>query len=126
LPKLKEQGIDYNLSSRAQKIAAVPEAEFEATLGGWRDTVKREYAAFFGAVPFMACTAHHIFVTLLCAQISRDLPRVRRSPTVDDILPTRSAHGNLAFALNPVIELSPVKGLRTPDFSVAAKLQCGA
>jgi len=31
-----------NLSSRAQKLAAVPESEFEGMVGQWRDTLERE------------------------------------------------------------------------------------
>ncbi len=31
-PTLKEVGITYSMSSRAQKIASVPEAEFEAVI----------------------------------------------------------------------------------------------
>jgi hypothetical protein len=40
--KLADAGISYDLSSRAQKLAAVPEAEFEAEVGEWRDRVKAE------------------------------------------------------------------------------------
>jgi hypothetical protein len=35
-PTLAEAGIDKNLSSRAQKLAAVPDAEFTAKLAAWR------------------------------------------------------------------------------------------
>lgn len=35
-PTLADAGISYDLSSRAQKIAAVPEAEYEAEVGEWR------------------------------------------------------------------------------------------
>jgi hypothetical protein len=35
-PTLAEAGIGKKLSSRAQKLAAVPEAEFEGMLGEWR------------------------------------------------------------------------------------------
>ena len=42
LPKLSDAGISYDLSSRAQKIAAVPEAEFEAEVGEWRERVSAE------------------------------------------------------------------------------------
>ena len=41
-PTLKELGIDYKLSSRAQKLAAVPQAKFESMLGEWRARVRRE------------------------------------------------------------------------------------
>jgi len=41
-PTLKELGIDYKLSSRAQKLAAVPQAKFESMLGEWRARVQRE------------------------------------------------------------------------------------
>lgn len=41
-PKLADAGISYDLSSRAQKLAAVPEAEFEAEVGQWRDRVSAE------------------------------------------------------------------------------------
>lgn len=41
-PTLSEVGIDKKLSARAQKIAAVPEAEFEAEVGEWRERVSAE------------------------------------------------------------------------------------
>lgn len=41
-PTLAEIGIDKNLSSRAQKMASVPTAEFEAEVGEWRDRVSAE------------------------------------------------------------------------------------
>jgi hypothetical protein len=41
-PTLAEAGISKDLSSRAQKLAAVPEAEFEQEIGEWRDRVKQE------------------------------------------------------------------------------------
>ncbi len=41
-PKLADAGISKDLSSRAQKPAAVHEAEFEATVGEWRERVKAE------------------------------------------------------------------------------------
>lgn len=43
-PTLASAGISYDLSSRAQKLAAIPEQEFEETLGEWRDNVKAEGA----------------------------------------------------------------------------------
>lgn len=39
---LTEAGIDKKLSSRAQKLAAVPEKEFEAEVDQWRDRVEAE------------------------------------------------------------------------------------
>jgi hypothetical protein len=39
---LADAGISKDLSSRAQKMAAVPEAEFEAEVGEWRDRVQVE------------------------------------------------------------------------------------
>jgi N6-adenosine-specific RNA methylase IME4 len=42
LPTLAEAGIDKKLSSRAQKMAAVPEQEFEGMLGEWRERVHDE------------------------------------------------------------------------------------
>jgi DNA repair exonuclease SbcCD ATPase subunit len=44
LPTLAEAGISKDLSSRAQKLAAVPKAEFEAEVGEWRDRVQAEHA----------------------------------------------------------------------------------
>ena len=44
VPKLADVGISKDLSSRAQKLAAVPEAEFEAEIGEWRDRVSAEGA----------------------------------------------------------------------------------
>jgi N6-adenosine-specific RNA methylase IME4 len=41
-PTLEQAGIDYKLSSRAQKMAAVPEEKFEAALGEWRERVADE------------------------------------------------------------------------------------
>jgi hypothetical protein len=42
IPTLSDVGISKDLSSRAQKMAAVPEAEFEAEVGEWRDRVQVE------------------------------------------------------------------------------------
>ena len=41
-PTLAEVGISKKLSSRAQKIAAVPEAEFEGQVAEWRERVQAE------------------------------------------------------------------------------------
>lgn len=41
-PTLADAGIDKKLSSRAQKLAAVPETEFEGMLGEWRERVQSE------------------------------------------------------------------------------------
>jgi hypothetical protein len=41
-PTLSELGVSKDLSARAQKIAAVPEPEFEAEVAGWRDRVEEE------------------------------------------------------------------------------------
>jgi len=41
-PKLADAGISKDLSSRAQKLAAVPEKEFEREVGEWRDRVSEE------------------------------------------------------------------------------------
>ena len=41
-PTLAEVGIGHKLSSRAQKLAAVPEEEFEAEVEDWKDRVKQE------------------------------------------------------------------------------------
>lgn len=41
-PTLAEAGIDKKLSSRAQKMAAVPENEFEEMIGEWRGRVANE------------------------------------------------------------------------------------
>lgn len=43
-PKLSDVGISYDLSSKAQKLAAVPEAEFESEVGQWRERVQSEGA----------------------------------------------------------------------------------
>lgn len=43
-PKLRDSGISKDLSSRAQKLAAVPEKEFEAEVGEWRGRVTAEGA----------------------------------------------------------------------------------
>lgn len=43
-PKLSDAGISKDLSSRAQKLAAVPEAEFESEVGQWRERVSAEGA----------------------------------------------------------------------------------
>lgn len=43
-PTLADVGISKDLSSRAQKLAAVPAAEFEAEVGQWRDRVSSENA----------------------------------------------------------------------------------
>lgn len=42
--RLADAGISKDLSSRAQKLAAVPEAEFEAEVGEWRERVQAETA----------------------------------------------------------------------------------
>ena len=41
-PTLASAGIGYKLSSTAQKLAAVPEAQFEEKIGEWRDKVADE------------------------------------------------------------------------------------
>ena len=41
-PTLADAGIDKKLSSRAQKLAAVPDAEFEGLIGEWRGKVAEE------------------------------------------------------------------------------------
>src|SRR5207244_1477441 len=41
-PTLAEAGIDKKLSSRAQKLAAVPEPDFEHVLGKWRKKIQVE------------------------------------------------------------------------------------
>lgn len=43
-PTLAQAGIDKKLSSRAQKLAAVPESEFEAEVKEWRGRVSAEGA----------------------------------------------------------------------------------
>jgi hypothetical protein len=43
-PTLSEVGINKKLSSRAQKLAAVPEDEFESEVSEWRDRVGQENA----------------------------------------------------------------------------------
>jgi hypothetical protein len=42
LPTLAEVGINKDLSSRAQKLAAVPEEKFEGMVGEWRGRVEKE------------------------------------------------------------------------------------
>lgn len=42
IPTLADMGIDKKLSSKAQKIAAVPEKEFEDMIGEWRDKISKE------------------------------------------------------------------------------------
>ncbi len=39
---LSDAGIDYKLSSRAQKMAAVPEEQFEGMVSDWRERVTKE------------------------------------------------------------------------------------
>jgi N6-adenosine-specific RNA methylase IME4 len=41
-PTLEDAGIDRKLSSRAQKMAAVPAEQFEKTIGSWRERVRAE------------------------------------------------------------------------------------
>lgn len=41
-PALADIGVSYKLSSHAQKVAAIPEAEFEGIVGQWRDTLETE------------------------------------------------------------------------------------
>src|SRR5690606_12583822 len=41
-PTLAEAGIDKKLSSRAQKLAAVPAAEFESMVADWRGRIESE------------------------------------------------------------------------------------
>jgi predicted RNase H-like nuclease (RuvC/YqgF family) len=43
-PTLAEAGISKNLSSRAQKLAAVPNDEFESEVSDWRERVGKENA----------------------------------------------------------------------------------
>ena len=42
IPTLAAAGIDKKLSSRAQKLAAVPEKKFEGMLGEWRERIQAE------------------------------------------------------------------------------------
>jgi N6-adenosine-specific RNA methylase IME4 len=42
IPTLAQAGIDKKLSARAQKMAAVPEEQFEGMLGEWRERVEKE------------------------------------------------------------------------------------
>lgn len=42
IPTLAQAGIDKKLSSRAQKLAAVPAEEFEAEVSDWRERVEAE------------------------------------------------------------------------------------
>lgn len=42
VPTLKELGLGKKLSSRAQKLAAVPEKKFERTIADWRERVSNE------------------------------------------------------------------------------------
>lgn len=42
MPTLAASGIDHKLSSRAQKLAAVPKKEFERELDDWRERVSAE------------------------------------------------------------------------------------
>lgn len=41
-PTLADIGVDKKLSSHAQKVAAIPAAEFEGIVGQWRDTLETE------------------------------------------------------------------------------------
>lgn len=41
-PTLSDVGVSKDLSSRAQKLAAVPSDEFEAEVGAWRERVQEE------------------------------------------------------------------------------------
>jgi phage N-6-adenine-methyltransferase len=41
-PTLADIGVDKKLSSHAQKVAAIPEAEFEGIVGQWRDAIETE------------------------------------------------------------------------------------
>jgi hypothetical protein len=41
-PTLSDVGIDRKMSARAQKMAAVPEGEFEAMVGDWRQRIEAE------------------------------------------------------------------------------------
>lgn len=43
-PTLSDAGISKDLSSRSQKLAAIPDAEFEEEVGEWRDRVSAEGA----------------------------------------------------------------------------------
>jgi 16S rRNA G966 N2-methylase RsmD len=42
VPTLSEMGIDKKLSSRSQKLAAVPEKKFESQMSEWREKVSKE------------------------------------------------------------------------------------
>lgn len=42
LPTLADAGISHDLSARAQNYAAVPEAQFEAEVGQWKERVQQE------------------------------------------------------------------------------------
>ena len=39
-PKLSDAGISWKLSSHAQKVASIPEQEFESIVGDWRESLE--------------------------------------------------------------------------------------
>ncbi len=41
-PTLSDMGIDKKLSNRSQKVADIPEEEYEELISGWRDRLETE------------------------------------------------------------------------------------
>jgi hypothetical protein len=71
-PKLAAAGISKDLSSRAQKLAAVPEAEFEAEVGEWRERVNAEGAERAQRLLTQAGRSALLFLRLAGHQPGRD------------------------------------------------------
>lgn len=69
-PTLSDAGIDKKLSSRAQKLAAVPEDRFEGMLGEWRAPNR---LTFLGKRRTPTLCGNYINMTFLT-------PRYRRAP----------------------------------------------
>tara|TARA_R110000868_G_scaffold410169_1_gene697426 strand:- start:5121 stop:5438 length:318 start_codon:yes stop_codon:yes gene_type:complete len=59
-PTLAAAGIDKHLADRARKMAAVPEAKFEAALGEWRERVRKFAHAMFSKPHYSTgcCVSH--------------------------------------------------------------------
>lgn len=73
-PTLADVGISKDLSSRAQNIAAVPEAEFEQEIGEWRERVTAEGARVSARLEAKGAKAR------------QEPPPPDETPTLDDML----------------------------------------
>jgi len=102
IPTLAEVGISKDLSSRAQKLAAVPEAQFEAEVGEWRERVSAEGARVSAKLESIGQAA----IDKKAPEPPAPTPEQARIAELEDQLAEVSA--NLAGALEDIASMSRV------------------